>query len=276
MVESFVRYVKRLLVLVPGIIIAFFSVRDIFPFFDNKLPGALAVFVTYVLAAYVLVPVSIRALRFFHPAKHLPLYCVTPDGFASDPLNIGIIGTKAQLSRVMQRAGWEVADEHSLQNVLKEVVNTILGRPYPTAPMSNLYLFGRKQDVGFERYRTEGRGHRHHVRFWATTFQGDAPEKMSDIRWLPRKSIRSGKKYVWIGAASRDVGLSLIRHNAQMTHMIHPDTDAERDLIALQLLKAAPAEYVSDIRLERPYRLSNRALTGYLQTDGMMSIIRLK
>lgn len=88
---------KRFAVLIPGIIIAVFSVHNVFPFLDKRIPDSLAVFVTYILGAYVLIPALIRLVRIVRPINHLPLYCVTPDGFASDPVNIGIIGTRMQL-----------------------------------------------------------------------------------------------------------------------------------------------------------------------------------
>ena len=93
MIQYFLRIGKRLAVLVPGLVIPYLSVNSIFPYFDTQLPLGFAVLFTYGLGAYVLVPAVIRLFRIIRPADHLPLYCVTPDGFASDPINIGIIGT---------------------------------------------------------------------------------------------------------------------------------------------------------------------------------------
>jgi hypothetical protein len=172
MIDYIVRSAKRFAVLVPGIVIAYISAHTVYPIFDQRVTQVLAIFFTYVLTAYVLIPVGIRVLRIFIPARHLPLYCVTPDGFASDPINIGVIGTRQELVAAMQKAGWSVADEHTASNIAREIIFTVLRRSYPTAPMSSLFLFGRKQDVGFEVARA-GRGNRHHVRFWATTFEKD-------------------------------------------------------------------------------------------------------
>lgn len=274
MINYTVRFTKRFLVLVPGIIIAYISASTVYPLFDRRVAQVLAIFLTYVLTAYVLIPVGIRILRIFIPARHLPLYCVTPDGFASDPINIGVIGTKQELASAMQAAGWSIADKHTLRNIALEVISTILRRQYPSAPMSSLYLFGRKQDVGFELLR-EGRGHRHHVRFWATTFEKDQELSVRTIHWSPRRQKHSENESVlWLGAASRDIGLTLIRHNAQITHMIHPDTDNERDFIIEQLSHNQITPILS-VRLDRPYKLVNRAWRGYLQTDGILKIYKL-
>lgn len=274
MINYMVRYAKRFAVLIPGIIIAYVSAHTVYPLFDKRVSQVLAIFFTYVVTAYVLIPAGIRLMRVVLPARHLPLYCVTPDGFASDPINIGVIGTRQQLIDAMQTAGWSVADRHTLRNMAREVISTLLRRPYPSAPMSYLYLFGRKQDICFELIRTEGRGHRHHVRFWATTFEGSHPLNVRSIHWYPRQEHHDSARVLWLGAASRDIGVTFIKHNAQLTHMIHPDTDSERDLIARQLI-AGGAKPRPDVRLHQPYRLINRAWRGYLQTDGSMKVNEL-
>ena len=276
MVSHFLRFLKRFAVLIPGLIIAYLSIRDIFPIFDKRLPGAVAVFLTYVVAAYILIPALLRLYRMVIPARHLPLYCVTPDGFASDPINIGLIGSRAQLVAAMQAAGWHVADPHTPRHLLHAIYSILLRHPYPTSPMSNLYLFGRKHDVGFEIPLGDSRGHRHHVRFWATTYQNIDDLSLQTIHWHHRKEQLKGDDLLWVGAASRDVGFALIRHNVQISHMIHPDTDAERELIVRQLLGQKVAKSVTAVHLGKPYRLVNRVWRGYLQSDGMMRVLKLR
>lgn len=277
MIQYLVRFAKRFAVLVPGLLIAYVSINNIYPALDNWINGVPAFLITYALAAYVLIPALTRVFRIFAgPPKHLPVYSVTPDGYASDPVNIGIIGTKDEMIQAMKLAGWEVADDHSLANIWREVVSSVLRVPYPTAPMSTLYLFGRKQDLGFE-IQIEGRmWHRHHVRFWATTFDKDGELTPNSVHWFPRKErkLHEGEKLLWLGAASKDVGLALIKHNAQLTHMIHPNTDAERDLI-VEHLEIDGAKLEATLEIMKPYTLANRAWSGYLQTDGKLKVVRL-
>jgi hypothetical protein len=277
MIHHIVRLIKRFVVLVPGVVIAYFSVRDIYPALDSKIPAGVAFFITYVLAAYVLIPAGIRLVRLFVKPRHLPIYSVTPDGFASDPVNVGIIGTRDQLEQAMQKAGWETADQHTVGNIYREIISVLFHQPYPTAPMSSLYLMGRKQDLGFEIQVEERLGHRHHVRFWATTFREDGNFTNDDIHWFHRKKIDAPEdtQFLWLGAASKDVGLALIKHNAQLTHMIHPDTNRERDLIVDHLLIDG-AKLEATLQIRHPYRLANRAWSGYLQSDGQLKIVRLK
>lgn len=276
MIQYIVRQAKRFAVLLPGAAIVYFSVRNILPYFDKRLPLSVAIFVTYILAAYVLIPALIRLVRIIIPANHLPLYCVTPDGFASDPLNIGIMGTRRELITAMESAGWYVADRHSLKNVFRLVVGTALGRVYKHAPVSTMYLFGRKQDIAFEIPLKNKVGQRHHVRFWATTYEKKKRLSVHSIAWQHRREHVLDDDLLWVGAASLDTGLNVIRHNLQVTHMIDPDTDRERELIVRQLKKAKKAVSIDIIKLDNPYKLVNRVWRGYLQTDGKMAVVNLR
>ncbi len=275
MIQYLTRQAKRFAVLLPGIIIAYFSVRDIFPYFDRRLPLSLAILLTYVLAAYVMIPAVIRLYRIIRPPDHLPLYCVTPDGFASDPLNIGIIATRRELIQAMEKTGWYVADPHTIRNMLRVILGVILHRTYLNAPMSSLYLFGRKQDIGFE-IPTGDIGGRHHVRFWATTYEKKKGLNVHGIHWHRRREHVQDDELLWVGAASLDVGFNVIRHNFQLTHMIDPDTNRERELIIRQLQTAERIEKIDEVQLDNPYRLVNRTWRGSLHTDGIMAVIRLK
>jgi hypothetical protein len=277
MIQSIVRALARFAILVPGIFIAYLCVSRIFPYFDDRLPIGLALIVTYALGAYVFVPAFMRLVRIIRPPAHLPIYSITPDGLASDPINIGIISTRRELIMAMEDAGWYIADPHSPRNVLRMVLAIILGHSYNNAPVSSLYLFGRKQDIAFEIPIGATPSTRHHVRFWATTY--DQPKKRLDIKsihWHNRRTHVYGDSLLWVGAASLDVGINFIRHNLQLSHMIHPDTNREREMIVKQLKSRGHTDKVSYIKLGNPYRLINRVLSGSLHTDGRMATITLK
>ena len=275
MFQYFLRLVKRFAVLLPGIVIAYFSIKEIFPLVDKRFPLAIAVFITYGLGAYLFVPAIIRLWRIIHPAKHLPLYCVTPDGFASDPLNVSIIGTRLQIIEAMTAAGWFTADHHSLRNAIHEGLSAVYGWSYPTAPVSNLYLFGRKQDIAFQ-IPIEGKaGQRHHVRFWAMTYDPGQPLNIRALQRNHRREHVKDDELLWIGAASLDVGIGYIRHNLQITHTIAPDTNQERQLIVDQLKDQKLVKSVKMVKLGEPYKLINRVMRGSLHTDGQLAVIKL-
>lgn len=270
------RIAKRFLILLPGVLVGYFAYADLFPALNKLLPGELALVATYILAAYLLVPIGVRVYRLFIRPTHLPVYSTTPDGLASDPLNIGIVGTRQQLVTAMERAGWHQADERTLKNLLRLISGIVFKRPYRNAPFSSLHLFGRKQDVGFQLPIGDEPGHRHHVRFWAAGHTGD-PRQLEHIRYWRRfhQTGISDERMFWVGAASLDTGIGIVRHTAQLTHMIHPDTNAERELIVNHLKKTGLVKRERSVKIGEPYRLTNRVLTGYLHADGKMKIIEL-
>jgi intein-encoded DNA endonuclease-like protein len=57
--------------------------------------------------------------------------------------------------------------------------------------------------------------------------------------------------------------------------MIHPDTNAERELIVSSLKKVRLCKNVKRITIAKPYQLRNRVVTGYLEADGNLTICEL-
>ncbi len=276
MVSYIVRFAKRIAVLAPGIIGTLFAIKDIYPIVDRRVPTALAIFITYLITAYGLIPAIIRLVRMVVRVKHIPTYCTTPDGFASDPINIGILATRKELIHAMKRAGWHTADPRTPKNMLRLALSVLLSRPYPTAPFSTLYLFGRKQDIGFQLPVKGDPKHRHHVRFWATVFADSPKHKEHLFFWQKYRGDSAPHRVLWVGAASLDRGIGIVRHNAQLTHMIEPDTDAERELIVRQLKDTGIVKRVRVERIDSPYRLINRVWRGHLKADGRIKIVELK
>jgi uncharacterized membrane protein YhdT len=278
MMPLIARIVKRTAILLFGVVVIYLAVWRVFPFFDNRTPAYLALLCTYIAMAYFIIPLLFRVYRLFYHPIHLPLYCTTPDGFASDPINLVFIGTRRQVIQAMAAAGWRLADKHSLLNVARAVVLAATGNTYPNAPMSNLYLFGRKQEFGFEVQISGSRGMRHHVRFWATDMDFDQKLEQHVKFW--RRFYRPGKHHpdarLWVGAASKDSGFAPIRHNAQLTHMIDPDTNSERELIIADLRKGGHLKSIRRMKVNHPFSLRNRALRGYLTSDGKVAVVELK
>lgn len=165
----------------------------------------------YLAVAYLVMPFFWRSYTRRHPAlDNLPGITNTHDGHPGDPLNVGLIGSESDLKRWMIRAGWYPADPITLKSCLEIAEGTVLKRPYDDAPVSALYLFGRKQDLAFEQPKGDSPRERHHVRFWR------APE-VSD----------SGQAF-WAGAATFDRSVGLSHTTGQITHHIAADIDAER------------------------------------------------
>lgn len=278
MLSTLIRLAQRTVVLIPLLIVAYLAIFNIFPELNEHLPVVFAVVITYALGAYLLVPGIIRLFHIFWPPEHVPMYCVTPDGFASDPLNVALIGTREEVRQALTTAGWFEADELNWRTGLRIMLSTIYGWHYPTGPMSSLFLFGRRQDLSFQIPITDGHaGSRHHVRFWATTYQGDGQPTVRTIDWQNRPAHVRSDRLLWLGAASRDVGVTFIRHNAQLTHLVDPDTDAERELIVNQLQSHKLATAHKCVKLRAPYRLNNIRgwFRRYIHSDGTMAVLEI-
>ncbi|MCW1907860.1 MAG: LssY C-terminal domain-containing protein [Candidatus Saccharibacteria bacterium] len=278
MVTFIIRLLKRVSVLVPGVIVTYLALKNVFPEVSDLLPfEPAAIFATYILIAYIFIPTVIRFIRLIAPPKHLPYYCTTPDGFASDPVNIGVYATREELIVAMGKAGWFVADRRTPRTILKLFVALIQNKSYVNAPFSNLYLFGRNQDIGFEMPVGGSPRHRHHVRFWAASHTGD-PRHLDHLSFwdnFQRSNLLDGR-VLWVGAASLDIGIGIIRHNAQLTHMIHENTDKERDLITSSLKATGLVQKVRQVDAStEPYWLRNRVFRGRLKSDGKLTICEI-
>ena len=272
------RTIKRLLILLAGAAVVYLAVWKFFPFFDNRVPVALALLTTYIFTAYFFIPALVRIYRIFFRPTHIPLYCVTPDGFASDPINIGIIGTRVQIKKAMSSAGWYIPDKKTPRALWEVFKATMRRKPYNNTPFSSLYLFGRKQDLGFALPIEGSASSRHHVRFWACHFDG--PEAFHEnVRFFKRlqRPLKPGdNRQLWVGAISKDIGIMPIRHNAQITHKVHPDTNMERDVIIKSLKLSGSIQEVQTVKVGAPYELRNRTIGGLLRSDGKMLIAVLK
>jgi hypothetical protein len=83
--------------------------------------------------------------------KRVPSYTITGDGLPGDPVNVVLVGTLQQLRGAFAALSWSEADRLSLASSWGMVRAFVLNAPYPTAPFSTLYLFGRGQDIGFQK-----------------------------------------------------------------------------------------------------------------------------
>jgi LssY C-terminus len=146
----------------------------------------------------------------------VPLTSFRRNGVPGDPLNVRVVATEAQLGAAFANAGWYRADEITLITALRISIDSLLGRKYSTAPVSNLYLFGRRQDIAFEQPGRSVR-ERDHVRFWKTA--------TSDKNQRP----------LWIGGATKDIRVALSPRTHMPTHLIEPDVDIEREFLVEDL-----------------------------------------
>jgi hypothetical protein len=187
----------------------------------------------YVIVAYGIMPSLDRHKA--HRAHYLadqPTLTHTGTGLPGDPLTVGLVGSEEDVVRSMIAAGWLPADPLTFDSSVRIAVDTVFRKPDNQAPVSNLFLFGRKEDLAFEKPVGHSPKERHHVRFWRT-------EKLHEGR------------PVWIGSAAFDVGVELSKTTGEVTHHISPDIDAERDLLLTDLTKAgrvAEVKWIDDFQ----------------------------
>ncbi|MCU0879947.1 MAG: LssY C-terminal domain-containing protein, partial [Pirellulaceae bacterium] len=100
----------------------------------------------YLIVAYLVMPALWKRYERRHPAlADTPGITRTGDGHPGDPINVALIGSEAEVRSIMRAAGWFPADPLGLKSDLKIAADTVLKRPYDEAPVSSLYLFGRKE-----------------------------------------------------------------------------------------------------------------------------------
>src|SRR5690606_556474 len=157
-----------------------------------------------------------------------------------------------------------------------------LNRPYPEAPFSQLYLFGRPFDVGFQKPANDimSPRSRHHVRFWLLEEPKDNKHLHHFDFWHRKvKHLLGIDKQIWIGAAIKDTNILGIRwRSGSLTHQISPDVAAERDLIINDLSSAHQVRTVDVVAAGKPFSFRGQTIHrgGPLICDGTLSVVELR
>jgi LssY C-terminus len=168
--------------------------------------------IVYLLIAYFLLPAGWGQYEKRHPAlDDAPRITHTKKGIPGDPLNVAFVGSLEDLHLALLEAGWFPADPITLRSSLRIATGTLFHRKYVDAPVSNLVVWNRPQDLAFEQPAGKDPRRRHHVRFWRAA--------MLD---------KSGRP-LWIGAATFDTKVGFSHTTGQITHHIDADIDKERD-----------------------------------------------
>jgi len=192
--------------------------------------------------------------------EELPCCAMDDDGEKfGDPLNVVFIGDSQDVLTALTRSGWSFTHRISLSTIGRLAGAALSGDSYPVAPVSNLYLFGRKQDFALQRARPTI-SQRNHTRFWLApfTFQGSQ---------------------VWVGQVSRDIGVKVTPNSPSLTtHVIDPEVDLTREYMLHSLLDAglvAGFGFTSGSRLaSRDEPAFNLANDPYF-SDGLRLVIAL-
>ncbi len=172
-----------------------------------------------------------------------------------DPLNLVFIGDIKDMHYVFLRASWDETETIYGGSLMKMGVSALAGSEYRYSPVSALYVFGRGQDVAFQRTRSTI-NERNHLRIWVTP-------------------LRFEGKPVWIGQISRDIGVRFTTKTIT-THKIDPDVDETREFLVEDLAYSQGLRkfgYVQGVGAA-PFGAPRGNLTGdpYF-TDGLRAVM---
>jgi hypothetical protein len=175
-----------------------------------------------------------------------------------DMVNFVIIGSLPKVQDALTAADWHLADRDVKESAIKAVLETYEKKAYLAMPMSDLYLFGRVQDYGYEQAQAYAVvASRHHFRLWKAGFQCDGQD-------------------VWVGAGTHDIGFEKDQRNGKITHKIDPAVDGERENIGATLEKTGKVKSATYYLPPNPVRDSRNATGGGYHSDGKILVIALE
>jgi hypothetical protein len=179
-------------------------------------------------------------------------------GNLGDMVNFAIVGSQKDVQTALEAVNWHVADTSDEKAVLNAIEETVERKDYLQMPMSTLYLFGRKQDFGYEMAEPIAMvASRHHFRIWKAPFTWKGQE-------------------VWVGAGTHDIGFAKDKRNGNVTHKIDPAVDGERDNIGSSLQKANKVKTLSYYLPPNPVQEAKNATGDSYHSDGRLLLIFLQ
>ena len=122
-----------------------------------------AVLCVYLALAYLILPALWRHHEHEPGLASLPMVTRTASDIPGDALNVGLVGSEADVLQAVRAAGWFPADPVTLRTSIDIVGSVVLDRPYRDAPVSPLYYEGRKQQLAFEKPVGRSADQRHHA-----------------------------------------------------------------------------------------------------------------
>jgi hypothetical protein len=176
-----------------------------------------------------------------------------------DPLNLVLIGEFENIIAAFTKSGWDETHVLKTGTAVKTASAFVFGSSYRYSPISDLYVFGRPQDVSFQKAR-ETTNERNHMRFWKTPYRTDG-------------------RSVWIGQISRDIGVKwTTKTGGVTTHVVDADVDNDRAYIAQDLIDSQAVNAIGFVKgvEEAPFHTPRYNLGGdHYFTDGLRGVFLL-
>lgn len=216
---------------------------------------ALGCVIIWLILAYEVAPWFYLHYEHHAALAGAPKISWTKEGLRGDPLNVGLVGSEHEIFTAMLDAGWLPADPVTFRSGLRIGASCLLGRPYPTAPISSLYVWDRPQDMAFQLPVGHSAARRHHVRVWLA----------------PREYWQDGRPF-WIGGATYDKRVGLSHYTGQITHHIAADIDHERDMLMTALRNTGQVTRFYQVTGIGPTVASYNGGGDRYYSDGEMSV----
>jgi LssY-like putative type I secretion system component LssY len=190
----------------------------------------------------------------------IPLRVTNKQGDPGDMVNFVLIGSEDAVDQAFREGGWlKVLDENKEHRraAMGGVLSGFRHRPFVQMPMSQLYLFGRPQDVGYARGEAvEALGSRHHLRIWRAPIEVDGQE-------------------VWVGAGTHDKSFMHDPHHKGFSHYIDPNVDEERTYIQETLAKTHEATQWTMVQPATPIQTASTVSGQVFHSNGQMFVLWL-
>jgi len=188
----------------------------------------------------------------------IPRRVQDPQGNPGDMVNILIVGSESELTAAFAAAGWVRVDSTVEETVLSGLLTSLEKKDYLTMPMSELYLFGRRQDYGFahaEPVRVVMS--RNHLRVWKSSWMVEG-------------------RPLWCVAATHDIGFERDQRNNKLTHKIDPAIDGEREYVNDTLSGTGSVIQRAHVTPTHPVTEAKTATGGSFHSDGRILVLVLK
>ena len=188
----------------------------------------------------------------------LPCCATNEDGSKNgDPLNLVIVGGLDDAFPALVRRGWSPTEQKWSGAIMKTITSALSGERYINAPVSDLYLFGRAQDLALQKAR-DTIHQRNHLRLWLSPM------------------CYHGKP-VWVGQISRDIGVRLTFHSPTFTtHKIDPDVDEARTALTEDMVYSQNLQkigFVKGVGAATPGAPAQNLTTDPYFTDGYRQVL---
>jgi len=183
-----------------------------------------------------------------------PRRVVSKKGNLGGPVNIVLIGDKNEIATAFEKCGWTAAQDENANSLWKTFEAVIKGKGYDAAPMSTLYLYGRPEDMAFEKMLNTFTM-RHHLRIWK------APATTPDGR------------QIWLVAADHDNGFDI--RPGVISHSVDPRVDLERAKVGADLGMTGMVLAEELVSVSNPARSGLTATGGKWESDGRILVVDL-